>query len=117
MASGILPKCDFCKETAVYDSKTTFGPWAYMCKAHYVRYGCDEVGLFSVLQPKTVVEKTCQMCEKLKPLTEFYAYSDHNGILRYRTECKTCNLVHRKIAANYNDKKARKQIDKGKKEL
>lgn len=39
-----LPKCDFCKEAgrtelARYDGKTTMGPWAYMCGAHYSKYG------------------------------------------------------------------------------
>jgi len=29
-----LPKCDFCDETARYDGKTVFGPWAYMCDRH-----------------------------------------------------------------------------------
>lgn len=39
-----LPKCDFCKEVgrsvlARYDGATTMGPWAYMCGAHFSRYG------------------------------------------------------------------------------
>ena len=41
-----LPPCDFCKEQGLekpyparYDGKTTFGPWAYMCNAHYSVYG------------------------------------------------------------------------------
>lgn len=39
-----LPPCDFCKDLgrytdARYDGKTTKGPWAYMCGAHYSIYG------------------------------------------------------------------------------
>ena len=34
-----LPNCDFCGETAEYDIKTTFGPWANACHAHFQMYG------------------------------------------------------------------------------
>lgn len=34
-----LPKCDFCTQKARYEGKTTQGPWAYMCGAHYSIYG------------------------------------------------------------------------------
>ena len=34
-----LPKCDFCKEDAEYDGRTTSGPWAYMCKQHFTEHG------------------------------------------------------------------------------
>lgn len=43
-----LPDCDFCKyvsrptnkvEKAGYDGKTTEGPWANMCEAHFKKYG------------------------------------------------------------------------------
>lgn len=40
-----LPLCDFCKiddsrdVPAQYDGKTTLGPWAYMCNAHFIEYG------------------------------------------------------------------------------
>lgn len=28
-----IPKCDLCKESdALYDGKTLWGPWAYMCE-------------------------------------------------------------------------------------
>lgn len=30
-----LPKCDFCKEDALYDALTIAGPWAYMCEKHF----------------------------------------------------------------------------------
>jgi len=36
---AVLPKCDFCAQTAAYDGKTRMGPWAYMCEAHYVQHG------------------------------------------------------------------------------
>lgn len=40
-----LPDCDFCKiddgrtRKAEYDGKTTLGPWAFMCGAHFSKYG------------------------------------------------------------------------------
>ena len=39
-----LPACDLCKQEgrerdAEYDGKTVMGPWAYMCEAHFQRYG------------------------------------------------------------------------------
>ena len=34
-----LPKCQFDEKTAVYDTKTTFGPFAYVCEEHYKQYG------------------------------------------------------------------------------
>lgn len=36
---AVLPKCDFCAQTAAYDGRTRMGPWAYMCEAHYVQHG------------------------------------------------------------------------------
>lgn len=34
-----LPKCDFCDAQAHYDGKTNFGPWGYMCEAHFAQNG------------------------------------------------------------------------------
>jgi hypothetical protein len=40
-----LPDCDICAAAghdprpAVVDGRTTFGPWAYMCEAHYAEHG------------------------------------------------------------------------------
>ena len=35
--------CDICKEgdkeRALYDGKTSTGPWAYMCRKHFRKYG------------------------------------------------------------------------------
>lgn len=44
VAVSEIPDCDFCKEAnkqtpAHVDGKTVMGPWAYMCAAHYKRYG------------------------------------------------------------------------------
>lgn len=41
---NVLPLCDFCgqddvKRDATYDGKTTYGPWANMCKEHFDTYG------------------------------------------------------------------------------
>jgi len=34
-----FPKCVFCDDSAVYDGKTTMGPWANMCNGHFRIYG------------------------------------------------------------------------------
>lgn len=36
--------CDFCSQNkkitvAMYDAKTSAGPWAYMCEEHFKKYG------------------------------------------------------------------------------
>ena len=31
----IKMKCDFCDKPALYDGRTSFGPWAFMCKTHF----------------------------------------------------------------------------------
>ena len=54
-----LPDCDFCskeghKVPARYDGKTTFGPWANMCQAHFAIYG---IGLGLGRGQRLVVEK------------------------------------------------------------
>ncbi len=36
---AVLPKCDFCDETARYDGMTTYGPWANMCEPHFENNG------------------------------------------------------------------------------
>jgi len=50
-----LPKCQFCDEPAEYDSKTIFGPWAYLCKKHLRKYGCP---------PTTKLEKRVKIAYK-----------------------------------------------------
>lgn len=38
--NGILDsQCSFCNERAVYDGRTKFGPWAYMCETHFKLHG------------------------------------------------------------------------------
>ena len=47
----VIPWCDFCEdekgeyvpERAYVDGRTRQGPWAYMCREHWSRYG---VGVF-----------------------------------------------------------------------
>lgn len=44
-----IPQCDFCAEAAkaggrgsalaVVDGRTVYGAWAYMCEAHFRRFG------------------------------------------------------------------------------
>lgn len=35
-----IPPCDICGAPALYDTKTKFSKWAYLCKTHY-----DEIGI------------------------------------------------------------------------
>lgn len=94
MAEGIKPKCDFCDKPAVYDAKTEFGPWGFMCEEHFEKFGSKVPGLYKRLVPEGT--KRCRICGKEKPVSEFYTYTDHNGVTRLRTECIECNLKNRK---------------------
>lgn len=40
-----LPQCDFCADTAQYDAKTGFGPWANMCETHFQKHGLGALGM------------------------------------------------------------------------
>lgn len=40
-----LPKCDLCKNTALYDAKTKMGPWAYLCNRCFRRFGLFKLGI------------------------------------------------------------------------
>lgn len=55
-----IPPCDFCKGQgldvpAKYDGQTTFGLWAYMCGAHYSKFG---MGLGTGVGQKLILIKT-----------------------------------------------------------
>ena len=61
-----IPNCDFCKmdgvdKPAEYDGKTYPGPWAYMCKEHFLEHGIG-LGLGRgqklEVQPKLDAKKT-----------------------------------------------------------
>lgn len=91
-------KCDFCTETAIYDSRTKMGPWAFLCEYHFLIYGSSVPGFFTILAETAKQEKDCRLCGVRKPLTEFYAYKDANGKKRFRTECILCNLEQKKRA-------------------
>lgn len=106
MADGIKQKCDFCKDAAIVDSKTTMGPWAYLCDVHNKKYGTQVEGEFTLLQQAQT--KRCSRCNKVKPLSEFYTYKDVNKHIRYRPECKECNLQGRKLSDYYRFKKGKK---------
>ena len=41
---ALLPKCDFCGNTAEYDARTSFGPWANMCEQDFQQYGPGRLG-------------------------------------------------------------------------
>lgn len=38
-----MPNCDVCTTAvpAYADAKTKYGPWAYVCEAHFVELGCS----------------------------------------------------------------------------
>lgn len=93
---ALRPKCDFCKAPATYDTQTVLGPWAHVCDRHFERYSTKLPGLFSLLAVEHEDTKTCWLCAKTKPIDEFYSYTDACGKLRYRGECKKCNLQERK---------------------
>ena len=94
----IKQKCDFCNEPAIVDGKTVMGPWSYMCSKHFEKYGVKSAGLFKVLeQTAHETSKTCTICGKTKPIGSFYKYTDKAGVVRYRNECKKCNLSARKL--------------------
>lgn len=40
-----LPNCDVCGETAHYDAKTTFGPWANLCEVHFKAHTTQQLGM------------------------------------------------------------------------
>lgn len=101
-------KCDFCNELAKYDGKTTLGPWAFMCEDHFKQYGINIKGLFTVLIPESLSTKVCVCCGLEKSLTDFYQYTDHSGITRYRNDCKTCNLLNKKKAQLRKSRKEKK---------
>ena len=95
MADGIKTKCDFCDKLAVMDGKTTMGPWAFMCQAHFDKYGVKVQGFHSELKVVDKSTKICSRCGKAKPFNQFYKYTDHNGFERHRPECIDCNLAGR----------------------
>lgn len=98
---AITSKCDFCDRQALYDGKTIFGPWAYMCERHRRTVGVKDNRFITRLQDIDVTpKKQCSICGEEKPLSEFYRYTDHNGTERYRNECKVCNLTARRMKYN-----------------
>lgn len=98
---NITAKCDFCDRQAVYDGKTIFGPWAYLCEEHRQKVGVqDERFITRLSNIDTSPKKRCSLCGVEKPLSEFYKYTDHNGTERYRNECKVCNLTARRLKYN-----------------
>lgn len=93
----IKQKCDFCEAAAVYDGKTVYGPWAFMCEAHLDSIGVKVAGMYKALDAVAVSKKVCVVCGQEKPVTDFYAYTDSRGVRRYRGECKECNLKAKKV--------------------
>lgn len=40
-----LPNCDVCGDTAHYDAKTTFGPWANLCQKCFGTHTTQQLGM------------------------------------------------------------------------
>ena len=59
-----IPKCDFCKEQALYDGRTVTGVWAYMCSKHYMSYG---VGLGVGKGQRIMLDDCCLFCGEQIP--------------------------------------------------
>lgn len=98
---NITAKCDFCDRQAIYDGKTVFGPWAYLCEEHRQKVGVqDERFMTRLPNIDLTPKKRCSLCGVEKPLSEFYKYTDHSGTERYRNECKVCNLMARRLKYN-----------------
>ena len=49
-----FPRCDFCPSDALYDGRTTAGPWANMCNLHFQQHG---VGLGLGKGQRLVIEQ------------------------------------------------------------
>lgn len=94
--ANLRQKCDLCDCEAVYDAKTTMGPWGFLCQAHFDTYGVKTEGLYNKLNKEVLPTKVCVICGKKKDISEFYKYKDLNKVERYRNDCKTCNLEQKK---------------------
>ena len=89
-----LPMCSFCDQTATYDGKTVHGPWAFMCRDHWMQYGPHRtgVGFGQVLKLRkerfVVVCGRCPLCgertelevesAELADKINAWRFADHN---------------------------------------
>jgi len=86
-----LPKCQFCCDPAGYDSKTVFGPWAYLCEKHLHQYGCP---------PTTRLEKRVKIAYKTDKVPEVNVPLTLDSVVTVR--CPHCNEPRRvEPDANY----------------
>ena len=95
MMAHIAQKCNFCEHDAVYDGKTTFGPWAYMCENCFTLFGIKKRGLFKELpKPAAVIQHegmhSCIACGCILPVEDFDTYVDKQGKERYMYLCRKC---------------------------
>jgi hypothetical protein len=44
--AGEIKQCQFCTDRARFDSKTTLGPWAYLCGPHFAELGTMQAAAF-----------------------------------------------------------------------
>jgi len=80
-----LPKCQFCCDPAVYDSKTVFGPWAYLCEKHQRQYGC---------LPTTRLEKRVKIAYKTDKVPEVNVPLTLDSVV-VTVRCPHCNEPRR----------------------
>jgi ssDNA-binding Zn-finger/Zn-ribbon topoisomerase 1 len=108
-----LPNCDVCKQSgrdrpAKYDSKTRFGPHAYLCEEHYQSLGCAPTTHLEE-RVKIAVAKTDQIPVVHLPLTLddiVDVKCPHCGETRtvepdanYTVECESCGNKFRVVSA------------------
>lgn len=91
----MIRRCDLCNNVAKYDVILSNNRQTYVCDIHYHKYVKD-IESFRYIHEESMFNRQCILCNTVKPMTEFYRYIDHNGIERYRRECKKCNLQERK---------------------
>ena len=93
-----MRKCDLCKRPATHsimDANTS--ATIYVCDKHIDDIKISKNSVVSTIKPSIVATTVCSLCGKAKSVDEFYAYTDKRGVKRRRSECKTCNLMERKI--------------------
>lgn len=98
----MIKRCDMCSNISVEKCGVVmFGRdvTLYLCEEHLKHYGINGTKM-----PSTT-HKPCSHCGEIKSVDDFYLYTDNRGVVRYRNECKVCNLVERKIVRIKKERK------------
>jgi hypothetical protein len=101
---SVLPKCDFCNETAKYDARTKVGQWAYMCTECFKKHGVGKLGTgygqeFVLREPLKVSKKAKTEGETVqgKELTDFDDMEAMESLMMgdgdREVECPVCGEV------------------------